>query len=170
MKLLSCYFWFARWRGQNMAIVDAVSRLIAAALVSVMLLSFSLTAKVFAQADSIGGTIGKTYKSQSGGYEEPSFRPEPKARKPANPVGVPRNIRASSCSKMPGNWSWFNGSVIIRPDGTATGGHVTATWSCKNDFVVMHWSHGYTDRLTLSRDGTHLEGTNGVITVTGDRR
>jgi hypothetical protein len=153
-----------------MAIVNAVSRPIAAALVSVTLLSFVLTAKVFAQAGSTGGTIGKTDKSQSGMQGEPSFRPEPNARKPAKQAGVPRNITASSCSKMPGNWSWFNGSVVIRPDGTATGGRVTATWSCTNDFVVMHWSHGYTDRLTLSRDGTHLEGTNGFITVTGDRR
>jgi hypothetical protein len=153
-----------------MAMENAVGRLIAAAFVSVMLLSFVPTAKVFAQAGSIGGTVGKTDKSQSGVHEEPSFRPEPRTRKPAKQAGGPRSTGASSCSRMPGNWSWFNGSVVIRPDGTATGGGLTATWSCKNDYVVMHWSHGYTDRLTLSRDGTHLEGTNGMITVTGDRR
>ena len=154
-----------------MGIENAVGRLVAAALVSVMLLSFALTAKVFAQAGSIGGTVGKTDKSQSGVHEEPSFRPEPRARKPAKQAGAPRGTEASSCSRMPGTWSWFNGgSVVIRPGGTATGGGLTATWSCKNDFVVMHWSHGYTDRLTLSRDGSHLEGTNGIIAVTGDRR
>jgi hypothetical protein len=36
--------------------------------------------------------------------------------------------------------------------------------------TVMHWSHGYTDRLMLLRDGTHLEGTHGTVIVTGDRR
>jgi hypothetical protein len=154
-----------------MARLNTVGRLIAAALVSATLGSFAVTAEVFAQAGSIGGTVGKTDKSESGTDQAPSFRPEPKARKPAKQAGVPRNVAASSCGKMPGNWSWFNYSnVIISPNGTATAGPFSATWSCKNDFVVMHWSHGYTDRLTLSRDGTHLEGTNGTVTVTGDRK
>jgi hypothetical protein len=34
----------------------------------------------------------------------------------------------------------------------------------------MHWNHGYTDRLSLSQDGTHLQGTNGFVTVSGSRR
>ena len=105
-----------------MAIENAVSRLVAAALASAMLLCFVLTAKVFAQAGSVGGTVGKTDKSQSGVHEEPSFRPEPRTRKPAKQAGVPRSTGISSCSKMPGTWSWFNGSVVIRADGTATGG------------------------------------------------
>lgn len=148
--------------------VDAVGGLIAAALVSVMLGSFAVTAKVFAQAGSIGGTVGKIDKSQSGTDQAPSTRPAPKVRKQAS---APRNVEASSCSKMPGNWSWFNyPNVVIRPNGTATAGPFSASWSCNNDSVVMHWSHGYTDRLTLSRDGTHLEGTNGTVTVSGDRK
>jgi hypothetical protein len=36
---------------------------------------------------------------------------------------------------------------------------LNGTWTCKNDYVVMLWSHGYIDRLTLSRDGTHLGST-----------
>ena len=154
-----------------MAIVRPAGLMIAAVLVSVMPLSLVLASKVSAQAGSIGGTIGKIDKSQSGVYEAPSFQPEPKARKPARQAGAPSNIATSSCSKMPGNWSWFNwNNVVISPNGTATAGPFSATWSCKDDFVVMHWSHGFTDRLTLSRNGTHLEGTNGHGIVTGDRK
>ncbi len=158
----------ARWRGHNMAIVNAAGRLIAATLVSGMLLSFVVTAKAFAQGGSTGGTIGKTDKSEFGTNQAPVTRPSPKVRKQA---GVPRSVAATSCSKMPGNWSWFNyPNVVIRANGTAAAGPFSATWSCKDDFVVMHWSHGYTDRLTLSRDGTHLEGSNGSVTVSGDRK
>lgn len=151
-----------------MARENVIGRLMTAALVSVVLGSFAVPAKLFAQAGSIGGTIGKTDKSVSGTDQAPLTRPAPKVRKQAD---VPRNITASSCSKMPGNWSWFTGvTAVIRADGTATAGRYSATWSCQNDAVVMHWSHGYTDRLRLLRDGTRLEGTNGFITVTGDRR
>lgn len=154
-----------------MARVNAVGRLFAAALVSVVLGSFGVIAKVSAQAGSIGGTIGKTDKSQSGTDEAPSIRPEPRTRKPTKQADLPRNVATSSCSKMPGNWAWFTGvTAVIRPNGTATAGPYSATWTCADDSVVMHWNHGYTDRLRLSRGGTHLEGTNGYITVTGDRR
>lgn len=154
-----------------MAFRKAIRRLIAMALVSATLGSIAATAQVFAQAGSIGGTIGKTDKSQSGADETPTVRPEPRTRKPTKQAVVPRNVATSSCSKLPGNWAWFTGvTAVIRSNGTATAGPYSATWTCANDFVVMHWSHGYTDRLRLSRDGTHLEGTNGYITVTGDRR
>ena len=52
----------------------------------------------------------------------------------------------------------------------ATAGPYSAIWTCKDDDVVMHWSQGYTDRLRLSGHATHLEGTNGIITVTEDRK
>lgn len=154
-----------------MARVNAVGRLFAAGLVSLVLGSIGVTAKVSAQAGSAGGIIGKTDKSQSGADEIPSSRPGAKARKPTKETGAPRNAPTSSCSKMPGNWSWFTGvTAVIRSNGTATAGPYSATWTCANDAVIMHWNHGYTDRLRLSRNGTHLEGTNGFVTVTGDRR
>lgn len=146
-----------------------VGRLVAAALISMVAGSLALTANVFAQAGSVGGTIGKTDKSVSGGGQAPSARPEPKSRKSS---AAPRNAETSLCGKLPGNWSWFNyPTVVINSDGTASAPPFSATWTCKNNSVVMHWNHGYTDRLTLSRDGTHLEGTNGSGTVvSGDRR
>jgi hypothetical protein len=147
----------------------ALGPLVAAALVSVAPGSLAFTAGALAQAGSVGGTIGKTDKSVSGGDQAPSARPESKPRK-SN--AAPNNIATSLCGKMPGNWSWFNyPTVVISPDGTASAPPFSATWTCNNNSVVMHWNHGYTDRLTLSRDGTHLEGTNGSGTVvSGDRR
>jgi hypothetical protein len=139
-----------------------------AVLLAVLPGSLAVSEKVLAQAGSSGGIVGRTGKSQSGSDEAPPAAQEPSGRRQARPS---RPVATSSCSKMPGNWAWFTGvTAVIRADGTAKAGPYTATWSCNNDSVVMHWSHGYTDRLQLSRDGTHLEGTNGYITVTGNKR
>ncbi len=146
----------------------AAVRRLGVLLAAAWLGSFALPAEAFAQAGSVGGVVGKTGKSQSGSEEQPPVRREPASGRQARP---PRAVAAAPCSKISGSWSWFNGvTVVIRPGGTATDGRHSATWSCSNDAVVMRWSHGYTDRLRLSRDGTHLEGTNGFVTVSGDRR
>jgi hypothetical protein len=146
--------------------IKAASRLAAAGFLSAALGLVAIDTEAFAQAGSTGGTIGKTDKSESGGGP-----PSPAEAQPRKPSGASRNAPASSCSRMPGSWSWFNGiTVVIRPDGTASGGPHTASWSCANGSVVMRWSHGYTDRLNLSQDGTHLQGTNGFVPVSGSRR
>jgi hypothetical protein len=119
---------------------------------------------VVAQAGSTGGTIGKTDKSASGSTGEPRvIRREPRRSRQSAP--------ASPCGKVPGVWSWFNGSVVtIAAGGSASGGALTARWTCASGKVVMHWSHGYVDRLTLSADGNNLSGSNGLIRVWGQRR
>jgi len=61
-------------------------------------------------------------------------------------------------------WSWLvNGNVTFRSDGTYVQPQsgLSGTWSCNSGHVVLFWSHGYTDQLTLSGEGTHLKGTNG---------
>lgn len=140
----------------------------------VALLSWPTIAVAQLQPGSTGGTIGKTDKEISGGEEtEPQGRPkrEAPARHPATTERSP-DAYPSSCGKMVGVWSWFlNGNVTFRSDGTVVQSQsgLTGTWSCHSGHVVISWSHGFTDRLTLSSEGTHLEGTNGVVTVTGDR-
>jgi hypothetical protein len=119
-----------------------------------------------AQAGSTGGTIGKQDKSVSGGEE----RTVPK--RSARPTGS-RETHSTACGKLAGVWSWFvNGDVFIKADGTFAQpqARLTGTWLCDGTNVVMLWSHGATDRLTLSPDGMHLSGTNGLMTVTGDRK
>lgn len=147
--------------------MNAAGRLLAVGFLSVASGLLAAGPEAFAQAGSTGGTIGKTDKSESG--SEPAATAP--ASQPRKPSGAARNVPASSCNRMPGSWSWFNGvTVVIRADGTASDGPHTARWSCSNGAVVMHWSHGYTDRLSLSQDGTHLQGTNGFVTVSGSRR
>jgi hypothetical protein len=114
------------------------------------------------QAGSIGGTVGKTDKSASGGEDRTG---RSTLTKPGH------NVKGSPCAKAVGVWAWFDGgTAIIKSDGTATGGTVTANWSCINGQVVITWSNGYNDRLSISADGNHLEGTNGMIRVFGDRK
>jgi hypothetical protein len=77
---------------------------------------------------------------------------------------------ADPCTRIPGVWSWFtNGDAIFDRDGTLTQGALTGTWTCTNRRVAIFWSHGFVDRLTLSSDGNHLTGSNGIIPVWGNR-
>jgi hypothetical protein len=117
---------------------------------------------MLAQAGSTGGTIGKQNKSVSGSDEGAAPRRE---------VAKPPGQASSPCAKLPGTWSWFvNGDVTIRANGTHVQGNLTGTWTCSNGQVVLVWSHGFTDRLTLSPDGNNLDGSNGMIRVTGTRK
>jgi hypothetical protein len=128
-----------------------------------------------AQAGSTGGTIGKQGKSVSG--SEPEAKPPSAVRKPnkrgenpsppaaaivpsAQSPGTPAT--ASPCAGTVGIWSWFiGGDVVIKTNGTveAVNG-LTARWQCNDGLIVMTWSNGFVDRLTLSSDRTKLSGTN----------
>ncbi len=119
---------------------------------------------VFAQGGSTGGSIGKQDKAVSGSRERTL---------PDRPAAAPKpnDGMTSLCGKMSGVWSWFTGGdVVIRSSGTASTGSLTATWTCKSNQVVMVWSHGFTDRLTISSDGNRLSGSNGFVTVSGHRK
>jgi len=75
---------------------------------------------------------------------------------------------------VPGTWSWTwinTYLVVIKPNGTAlAGSSLTGQWSCTNGNVVIAWSNGTTDHMSLSNDGRHIQGTNGLIRVVGERR
>ena len=126
-----------------------------------------------AQAGSTGGTIGKQRKSVSGG-EEPAEprRATPQPPRRGTPVArSPREPKSPACGRAAGTWAWFNGrTVTIGANGSASSGSLTASWSCIGGQIVIVWSHGYTDRLTLSPDGNRLSGTNGIIAVSGKRK
>ena len=76
-----------------------------------------------------------------------------------------------------GTWNWFYGpDLTFHADGTITGVGRTARWTwidaaqrqLRIDFEG-EWS-AYHDTLTLSADGSRLQGTNNVgAAVTGDR-
>lgn len=68
-----------------------------------------------------------------------------------------------STSTIVGNWKWFNNRVYdIRVNKTIYEGAVAVgTWTLNTPPVhTLNWNSGYTDTLTLSADGTKLDGTN----------
>jgi hypothetical protein len=117
----------------------------------------------FAQAGSTGGTIGKTDKSISGGESapEPSTVERPHSSSRARP-GRAFGADTSGCH-IAGEWAWSTGgNAVINSSGTLTKGSLNATWSCKGNHVVITWSHGFIDNLTLSPDATSLHGANNL--------
>jgi len=76
---------------------------------------------------------------------------------------ITKNNTNDIASSIPGDWEWFiNGIVTFYPDGTLTQANgLTGKWRVMNDgTVVIEWSHGYKDTLTLSDDGKTLTGCN----------
>jgi hypothetical protein len=135
--------------------------LIAVSIAAVM--SF-VSAAAQVEPGSAGGVLGKQNKSASGGEDTPVTTREKTKFREAH--------AKSLCAKIPGVWSWWvNGNVTFSSNGKVAQpqSNLSGTWSCSGDHVVVLWSHGYTDRLTLAPEGTHLSGTNGFMSVTADR-
>lgn len=133
-----------------------------------------------AAAKAIQGDIADVYARYGITVEVPTTQtnvpppPEPSEHgKSGQRVRNDTNARRSLCGRLAGTWEWFaNGDVTILPNGTASQSPsgFTANWSCSNRTVVFHWSHGFIDHLTLSKDGDHLTGSNGIMAVWGNRR
>lgn len=83
-------------------------------------------------------------------------------------------VKALDCEMIPGTWSWFvNGDVTFSEDGTLTQGDLTGMWTCENDtrHIIIVWSHGFTDEMILSEDGTKMTGTNNTGNlVSGEKK
>jgi uncharacterized caspase-like protein len=91
----------------------------------------------------------------------------------ATPVEKPAvQAPVSPCRKVAGVWSWFiGGDAIFKEGGTVSNSFVTGTWTCRDQNVVIEWSHGFTDRLIISADGTRMNGRNQVgSAVSGTRK
>jgi hypothetical protein len=162
--VLLCAFEYRNLVGEcampTMRVLTGLDWLIRIVLLTGVLVYLQSYGSARAQAGSTGGTIGKQNKSVSGS-EEGTGRP----------LKSPRKANVSGCAKAIGTWGWFNGgTTIIKADGTATSEAATANWSCINGQVVITWSTGWNDRLSISADGNHLEGTNGFIRVSANRR
>jgi hypothetical protein len=77
------------------------------------------------------------------------------------------------CPNISGSWHWFTGdTVAINSNGTTQPSliGIHAKWSCSTGVYTFIWSHGYTDRLTLSEGGKRLSGKNNLgVPVWGTR-
>jgi len=102
------------------------------------------------QAGSIGGTIGKTDKSASGGEDQ-----TPTRIAPARHSGTNEKSKEGGCQRIIGTWRWPIGhDWVFNQDGSI---HTTrgydGKWKCDGGEVVITWSTNETDRLTISRAG-----------------
>jgi hypothetical protein len=118
---------------------------------------------------STGGTLGKTDQSLSG--DRPKEAPSQGERDRSKPENKPRKsaaATASTCKSIVGLWAFTNGvDVALKPGGTtsATNGAV-GTWSCNAGTAIVPWQFGgmtWTDRYTVSPDGTQLSGIGGLL-------
>jgi hypothetical protein len=129
--------------------------------IALLALSYLVSANAssaFAQAGSIGGTIGKQDKSVSGGNAPEDSRPSTGKQKP--PGSVARN---SSCGRVVGTWRWANeATVVVKPSGSLSQSDFSGKRTCKEGRYVFVWSTGYTDRASLSTDGNHMEAVNNL--------
>jgi hypothetical protein len=122
----------------------------------------TMPAAVLAQAGSTGGTIGKTEKSISGGDEQNDSQRRLEGKKPSRSPVASERPTGNSCQKLVGRWAWHytlgTTETTFSPGGTGknapTG--LTNTWTCSGGIATVKWSHGYTDRATISRDGSSL--------------
>lgn len=109
----------------------------------------------FAQAGSIGGTIGKTDKSASGGEGQPHSRAKPQKDK----TDATRAIRSSSCRDIVGTWKWYLGlsETTFLADGSARhSAGATGKWQCVGSAISAVWSNGVKEHYVLSPDGNSL--------------
>jgi hypothetical protein len=119
---------------------------------------------VLAQAGSTGGTIGNTNKSLSGGEDtEPHRKPNREA--PIRHRSTTEKSTGSACQKIVGTWAWhyISGTTetVFSPNGSGRSNiGLTNSWTCTGRIATVIWSHGYVDRLTISRDGSSLSITN----------
>jgi hypothetical protein len=132
----------------------------------------------FAQAGSIGGSVGKQDKTISGSEEadRPRATPYPKPPAAAKPQ---ENASGHSCSRIVGRWSWYLGvsDSVFRRDGSALhpASGTPGKWTCAGDTVSVVWATGATsrtDRITLLPDGSIFVDSpwGGGIKFTGTRR
>jgi hypothetical protein len=132
----------------------------------------------FAQAGSIGGTVGKQDKTISGSEEADRPRAAPHPKPPA--AKPQESASGHSCGRIVGRWSWYLGvsDSVFHKDGSALhpASGATGKWSCAGDTVNVTWSYQgtvRTDRITLSQDGNGIfvdSPWGGGIKFTGTRR
>jgi len=131
----------------------------------------------FAQAGSIGGSVGKQDKTISGSEEAD----RPRAAPHSKPQAAKPHESASghSCNRIVGRWSWYLGvsDSVFHRDGTALhpASGTPGKWTCAGDTVSVVWATGATsrtDRITLLPDGSIFVDSpwGGGIKFTGTRR
>jgi hypothetical protein len=132
----------------------------------------------FAQAGSIGGSVGKQDKTLSGSEEADRPRAAPLPKQPA--AKPHESASGHFCNRIVGRWSWYLGvsDSVFHRDGSALhpASGTPGKWTCTGDTVSVVWGTGgtnRTDRITLLPDGNSIfvdSPWGGGIKFTGTRR
>jgi hypothetical protein len=125
----------------------------------------AMTSSAVAQAGSIGGTLGKTDKSASGGDEQIDSSVAHRRRPPARHSAMTERSTVGSCQGIVGTWKWPLGHdwVFDQNGSTHSTRGYTGNWRCDGGAVVINWSSGEIDHLTIAQDGHSF--SNGTWTA-----
>lgn len=153
-----------------------ISWFVGSMLVITAFVSIATQRPALAQAGSIGGTIGKTDKSASGGQERPerpnqTIRPHQKEAVETTTV----QKKATGCPNIVGAWdSWASGifgkgDATFNEDGTATHrSGIPGKWWCENGQLHIEWADGRPGLVKVSRDGKKIISAGGGIHASRD--
>ena len=127
----------------------------------------------FGQAGSIGGVVGKTDKSISGGAEQDAIR-QASHSKPEHSVA--RQVPTSGpCDAIVGTWLWHRGlsTMTFTKDGALRNSFgATSNWTCAGRRSARSGSGGSHEEYKISADGNsmHVDSTwGGGVTFTATR-
>jgi hypothetical protein len=130
------------------------------------MLVLGCTDAVLAQGGSTGGSLGKTGQELSGSVTKESAPAPDKATRSAPKREQTRDQPKDrgGCDRLIGTWGWPLGNdVTFAKGGTARASNGDGgTWSCANGVAVARWRSGFTDHLTLSRDGGQVSAVNNI--------
>jgi hypothetical protein len=126
---------------------------------AVFLIAMFVPTSALAQAGSIGGSIGKTDKSVSGGEEQ--------TQKPSRPVTRAHNHsseeKPKACPNIVGIWdSWASGlfgksDTTFNKDGTASHrSGITGKWWCDNGHIWLKWTTSDNHEIKLTAGGKKI--------------
>jgi len=112
-----------------------------------------------AQAGSIGGVLGKTDKSASGG-EEQTTNPSPPAKRSLDHLSQPK---PSKCPNIVGVWdSWASGlfgkaDATFNKDGTSLHrSGISGKWWCDNGHIWLKWTTSDPHEVQLVAGGKKI--------------
>jgi hypothetical protein len=165
-------------RNHGLRVKRRVGRLLALTMLS-GLCAFGQSEAAFAQAGSVGGTIGKQDKSISGGDDTADSRHAVPGIKHPGSAGSKRTEQkgaGSACGRVAGVWTangWYNaiygrGDVVLSADGSAR--HVSGivgVWTCVGGHFVMHWKNWAHGEGSLSNDGNTVTFADGGTMTRG---
>jgi hypothetical protein len=130
-------------------------------LLAILHLAFANASSAFAQAGSVGGTIGNQDKTISGGEQADRPRAAPHPKRAA--TNSSETSSGPACSRIVGTWSWGYGvtEMVFYANGTVRQSVTNnrGSWTCAGSVVTSVFASGDRDRISMSKDGNSASVT-----------